>query len=29
MVLILVYLWKTIHGLTGLKMEDIMVQKAG
>lgn len=28
MVLILVYLWKTIHGLTGLKMEDIMVQKA-
>lgn len=26
MVLILVYLWKTIHGLTGLKMEEIMVQ---
>lgn len=26
MVLIMVYLWKTIHGLTGLKMEDIMVQ---
>lgn len=26
MVLIMVYLWKTIHGLTGLKMEEIMVQ---
>ncbi|MBQ0743367.1 MAG: MFS transporter [Pseudomonas sp.] len=29
MVLILVYLWKTIHGLTGLKMEEIMVQAGG
>lgn len=28
MVLIMVYLWKTIHGLTGLKMEEIMVQQA-
>ena len=29
MVLIMVYLWKTIHGLTGLKMEEIMVQAGG
>ncbi|UAW98564.1 MFS transporter [Halopseudomonas nanhaiensis] len=29
MVLIMLYLWKTIHGLTGLKMEDIVAQKAG
>ncbi|SDT20252.1 hypothetical protein SAMN05216421_3142 [Halopseudomonas xinjiangensis] len=28
MVLIMLYLWKTIHGLTGLKMEDIVAQKA-
>ncbi len=27
MILIMVYLWRTIHGLTGLKMEDIMVQQ--
>lgn len=28
MVLIMLYLWKTIHGLTGLKMDDIVAQKA-
>ncbi|MGH1450403.1 MAG: VC0807 family protein [Pseudomonadaceae bacterium] len=27
MILIMVYLWRTIHGLTGLKMEEIMVQQ--
>lgn len=27
MILILVYLWRTIHGLTGLKMEEVMVQQ--
>ena len=27
MILIMLYLWKTIHGLTGLKMEDIVAQK--
>ncbi|SDU31437.1 VC0807 family protein [Halopseudomonas salegens] len=29
MVLILVYLWRTIHGLTGLTMEDIVAQPPG
>ena len=29
MVLIMLYLWKTIHGLTGLKMDDIVAHKAG
>lgn len=28
MILIMVYLWRTIHGLTGLKMEEIMVQQS-
>ena len=27
MILIMVYLWRTIHGLTGLKIEEIMVQQ--
>jgi hypothetical protein len=26
MMLILFYLWRTIHGLTGLKMEEIVAQ---
>jgi hypothetical protein len=26
---ILFYLWRTIHGLTGLSMEEIMAQQKG
>ena len=28
MMAILFYLWRTIHGLTGLKMEEIIAQSA-
>ena len=29
MMAILFYLWRTIHGLTGLSMEEIMAQQKG